>query len=91
MPREGTKTFNVHLSRYKFFIEIRYAPGGDENSYKPVRMLPDKRIEIRYAPGGDENPLYSLLYVPFPSIEIRYAPGGDENPYIIFIYSDNID
>ena len=36
-------------------IEIRYAPGGDENSPPASTMKNLFSIEIRYAPGGDEN------------------------------------
>ena len=36
------------------FIEIRYAPGGDENN-RHVTAENEPGIEIRYAPGGDEN------------------------------------
>ena len=32
MPREGTKTFIILLNRKNQKIEIRYAPGGDENN-----------------------------------------------------------
>ena len=37
-------------------IEIKYAPGGDENK-KQVTSLKSLvyKIEIKYAPGGDEN------------------------------------
>ena len=54
MPREGTKTFAVLLLLLLLNFEIRYAPGGDENTLSiPIRGIP--AIEIRYAPGGDEN------------------------------------
>ena len=39
-------------------IEIRYAPGGDEN-FNQVLISTLTYIEIRYAPGGDENSLVS--------------------------------
>ncbi len=54
MPREGTKTITAVLSTEKFEIEIRYAPGGDEN-YTYLLFSTLVYIEIRYAPGGDEN------------------------------------
>ena len=55
MPREGTKTVYSERMKECTLIEIRYAPGGDENETKtfPKRYVAD--IEIRYAPGGDEN------------------------------------
>ena len=31
MPREGTKTLFAYAYIMRVFIEIRYAPGGDEN------------------------------------------------------------
>ena len=31
MPREGTKTKSAPTTQAKIIIEIRYAPGGDEN------------------------------------------------------------
>ena len=56
MPREGTKTkFISQNAKRKCFIEIRYAPGGDENSSEARTEYARPRIEIRYAPGGDEN------------------------------------
>ena len=34
MPREGTKTFlMLFVILFKYLIEIKYAPGGDENIY----------------------------------------------------------
>ena len=36
-------------------IEIRYAPGGDENPTLLNFRYSKIPIEIRYAPGGDEN------------------------------------
>ena len=36
-------------------IEIRYAPGGDENENIVSACVIIICIEIRYAPGGDEN------------------------------------
>ncbi len=60
MPREGTKTQSeIGISSCKD-IEIRNAPGGDENKNHGA----DKeiyQIEIRNAPGGDENKEYILL------------------------------
>ena len=56
MPREGTKTLYNHIKiTSHFFIEIRYAPGGDENDVPYTRLQTFFKIEIRYAPGGDEN------------------------------------
>ena len=40
---------------FRLRIEIRYAPGGDENVITPVTEDKELLIEIRYAPGGDEN------------------------------------
>ena len=55
MPREGTKTEGIRRLCLGFLlIEIRYAPGGDENSYCMSDSVISS-IEIRYAPGGDEN------------------------------------
>ena len=54
MPREGTKTVPGIIYTIFLNIEIRYAPGGDENDVmitKAIRLT----IEIRYTPGGDEN------------------------------------
>ena len=55
MPREGTKTGNCGLKPFKLIIEIRYAPGGDENVKGVSVNLNRYNIEIRYAPVGDEN------------------------------------
>ena len=65
MPREGTKTIAHVAVGYYVTIEIRYAPGGDENS--PCESASNKtiQIEIRYAPGGDEN-----LLLPAQCIEL---------------------
>ena len=39
-----------------FPIEIKYAPGGDENyNTAPAKERIYRSIEIKYAPGGDEN------------------------------------
>ena len=55
MPREGTKTlFRLCIQDNLAPIEIRYAPGGDENMMKRIDAEINY-IEIRYAPGGDEN------------------------------------
>ena len=55
MPREGTKTQDwCTYSVFHYGIEIRYAPGGDENLTKVSKSILNC-IEIRYAPGGDEN------------------------------------
>ena len=63
MPREGTKTNNkVSISNIDINIEIRYAPGGDENIVIGLSNPLTNSIEIRYAPGGDENDFFILLY-----------------------------
>ena len=54
MPREGTKTTFVCIYCHNGNIEIRYAPGGDEN-HSLTKFQKYFKIEIRYAPGGDEN------------------------------------
>ena len=59
-------------------IEIRYAPGGDENGYFAAGRTLPHMIEIRYTPGGDENIDSSESFWYF---EIRNAPVGDENKY----------
>ena len=79
MPREGTKThFNKSIKNINL-IEIRYAPGGDENFsadntidkiITPLRL--DKPREGTKT-GRQVNISASLV------TEIRYAPGGDEN------------
>ena len=80
MPREGTKTGRqVNIRASLVAIEIRYAPGGDENSIIVIKHDSNKIIEIRYAPGGDENENTSAAFNRLSKIEIRYAPGGDEN------------
>ena len=56
MPREGTKSLLYFLATVPApFIEIRYAPGGDEKLLSVVKLIPVSSIEIRYAPGGDEK------------------------------------
>ena len=56
MPLEGTKTPSSALvMAASCKIEIRYAPGGDENRKTGRASEPISFIEIRYAPGGDEN------------------------------------
>ena len=55
MPREGTKTPVQITNILKLLIEIRYAPGGDENYLLLLHYQQQQLIEIRYAPGGDEN------------------------------------
>ena len=42
MPREGTKTQVRGYYRYLTHIEIRYAPGGDENYQKKNAVLSDE-------------------------------------------------
>ena len=42
--------FMAHL-----YIEIKYAPGGDENTIRSYSSSGKSSIEIKYAPGGDEN------------------------------------
>ena len=65
-------------------IEIRYAPGGDENCSDLQNHSSYYIIEIRYAPGGDENSTKSSVNASKISIiEIRYAPGGDENFFCV--------
>ena len=59
MPREGTKTQSSNFNILDIRIEIRYAPGGDENRTDPIQNVQSINIEIRYAPGGDENILYN--------------------------------
>ena len=61
MPREGTKTLLYTFSPRVRFIEIIYAPGGDENTLKRI-LTAVETIEIRYAPGGDENVLAVISY-----------------------------
>ena len=56
MPREGTKTRLHRLFIIVCIIEIKYAPGGDENPEKDSYIEMGGKIEIKYAPGGDENP-----------------------------------
>ena len=90
MPREGTKTFLVKdLNNDKTRIEIRYAPGGDENQHRTMISIA-YFIEIRYAPGGDENSQYLRNHHGLIIIEIRYAPGGDEN-FLTHIYRSGTD
>ena len=84
MPREGTKTECIKCKSCHSMIEIRYAPGGDENSCSDSSFSAATRIEIRYAPGGDENLTHSFIS-PFNIIEIRCAPGGDENFHSLLI------
>ena len=53
------------LRRCRRRVEIRYAPGGDEN-YQNIPNYLFFQFEIRYAPGGDENtiillPLHSII------------------------------
>ena len=79
MPREGTKTIKAFTIVNPVLIEIRYAPGGDENSRYILLALHFGFIEIRYAPGGDENSAHTFIKRICVLIEIRYAPGGDEN------------
>ena len=69
MPREGTKTPVFVQNVLCVLIEIRYAPGGDENSCSDSSFSAATRIEIRYAPGGDENLTHSFIS-PFNIIEI---------------------
>ena len=45
-----------------YFIEIKYAPGGDENIALQFQFVKERqKIEIKYAPGGDENLIMKLL------------------------------
>ena len=67
------------VSTLIYCIEIRYAPGGDENVPDTGFAAEGHFIEIRYAPGGDENRKSENLQNLRHNIEIRYAPGGDEN------------
>ena len=61
MPREGTKTaLIVFLTSSSCKIEIRYAPGGDENGLLTIFTAIQYFIEIRYAPGGDENSIFCI-------------------------------
>ena len=82
MPREGTKTNIYEFFAIAVVIEIKYAPGGDENAImyfaNSVRVI---IIEIKYAPGGDENSLVNPTVNFLCIIEIKYAPGGDENSH----------
>ena len=56
MPREGTKTVLLCASARWSSIEIKYAPGGDENvQHDELSHTCKNTIEIKYAPGGDEN------------------------------------
>ena len=63
---------------FLIFIEIRYAPVGDENNVIVNNGILFK-IEIRYAPVGDENVSEAIKIGEENGIEIRYAPVGDEN------------
>ena len=55
MPREGTKTSHLLFFVFLKSIEIKYAPGGDENTVMAFLYGCIGYIEIKYAPGGDEN------------------------------------
>ena len=55
MPREGTKTDSFVTKITVVLIEIKYAPGGDENRNYHHQSIHYNQIEIKYAPGGDEN------------------------------------
>ena len=63
---------------FLIFIEIRYAPVGDENNVIVNNGILFK-IEIRYSPVGDENVSEAIKIGEENGIEIRYAPVGDEN------------
>ena len=70
MPREGTKTWLILPLAAAFKnIEIRYAPGGDENKSVPRYCHRALSIEIRYAPGGGENS--SMNTIPFSAFVLR--------------------
>ena len=78
MPREGTKTPISFLYTRIISIEIRYAPGGDENLYLGDKKTLFAIIEIRYAPGGDENIILASISEIFNAILIKNAPAGHE-------------
>ena len=78
-PGRGRKLFFYPLYIHVSPIEIRCAPGGDENPVSISDTLPFYPIEIRCAPGGDENSSIVCPLVVPSFIEIRCAPGGDEN------------
>ena len=78
MPREGTKTqflgFFIHITS----IEIRYAPGGDENLILVAFALTSVTLRLDMPREGTKT-IGSLFNITGRCIEIRYAPGGDEN------------
>ena len=79
MPREGTKTMKLSLLIYfGYKIEIRYAPGGDENPVLVMVMYLMTRLRLDMPREGTKTEKSILFAIP-ASIEIRYAPGGDEN------------
>ena len=78
MPREGTKTDIEFFYHPVQSIEIRYAPGGDENMPKQIQQVTHFLLRLDMPREGTKtNIFWSTKNI--VSIEIRYAPGGDEN------------
>ena len=61
-----------------FYIEIRYAPGGDEN-LPPFKFVYDFLLLRLDMPREGTKTIYVKSLFVSSIIEIRYAPGGDEN------------
>ena len=69
-------------------IEIRNAPGGDENNFLTSKYS-SLFIEIRYAPGGDEN-VHSLKPVSFSTASLRLDMPREGTKTLPFLaYSNN--
>ncbi len=81
MPREGTKTRVAKPIREQVkYIEIRYAPGGDENtSGVEYTRSEDTQLRLDMPREGTKTRVAKPIREQVKYIEIRYAPGGDEN------------
>ena len=79
MPREGTKTFSLCFFKVLDFIEIKYAPGGDENFQRFCGVAFFLSLRLNMPREGTKTMDVITYQKSYKEIEIKYAPGGDEN------------
>ena len=61
MPREGTKTKSAPTTQAKIIIEIRYAPGGDENGSLVEHHLVCKPLRLDMPREGTKTVLVQTV------------------------------